>query len=60
MTNVPPPNHSSMAWHSRMVVSLIQEALAVRRTAEARDTIRRSDLAFELVVVSKFVVCGSC
>jgi hypothetical protein len=35
---------------------LVQEALADRRTAEARNAISRADLALELVVIRKFIV----
>lgn len=37
-------------------LTLVQEALANRRTAEARNAISRADLALELVVIRKFVV----
>jgi hypothetical protein len=36
---------------------LVQEALANRRAAKARDAICRADLALELVVIRKFLVC---
>ena len=37
-------------------LTLVQEAFANRRTAEARNAISRADLALELVVIRKFVV----
>jgi hypothetical protein len=40
-------------------VVLVQEALANRRAAKARNAICRADLALELVVISKFLVCVS-
>jgi hypothetical protein len=42
---------------SQCMHSSIEEALAYGRTAEARNAIRRADLALELVVIRKLVVC---
>jgi hypothetical protein len=48
-------------WHAMYVSPIsrqsIEEALAYRRAAEARNAIRRADLALELVVVRELFVC---
>jgi hypothetical protein len=42
---------------SQSMHSSVEEALAYGRAAEARNAIRRADLAFELVIIRKLVVC---
>lgn len=39
--------------------TLIKEALTSNSTAKAGNTIVTADLAFELVVISEFLVCGN-